>query len=71
MASPATAETKEASAETVKNIDNGIQVDIDDNFQPKLGDSRSKFAILSSEAKEATDAEHVPVSGLAVISPRT
>ncbi|CZR65147.1 related to transporter (major facilitator superfamily) [Phialocephala subalpina] len=42
MAGLTTAETKEASAETVKNIDSGIQLNIEDNF----------------EAKEATDAEH-------------
>lgn len=48
----AMAEKKEDSAEAVKNID------IEDNVLPKSDDSGSKFAILSSEAKEATDVEH-------------
>ena len=38
--------------------DNVVQVDIEDSIVQKLADSSSKFVLLSSEAKEATDAEH-------------
>ncbi|KAF8849478.1 hypothetical protein BDZ45DRAFT_708808 [Acephala macrosclerotiorum] len=51
-------EQQNATAEAVKNIDNGIHVDVEDSILPRLDDSGSKFAILSSEAKEATDVEY-------------
>ncbi|KUJ15586.1 sugar transporter [Mollisia scopiformis] len=47
-----------AGAQHGDHSDKTIQVDVEDSVVQKLAVSSSKFVLLSSEAKEASDAEH-------------